>query len=294
MDIKKLEMFVQMARLKNITNAAQSLGYTQSGASHMLQNLEQELGNIILFTRNRNGLQLTPAGEQLLPLAQDVLYSYNQLQQMAGAISGLETGLLRIGGFTSVMGCWFPTILKNFKDRYPNVKIETMRASYGEIEEWVLSGQVDCGFSRLPVQKGLRAYYLASDPLVAVLPPEHSLTKKETITLQDLEGEVYIRPTGDRFDDVKSILTTAQVHLKYPHIVHDYHEAIFSVANGMGISIVPRMMTQLYIYNVCIQPLAEAPVRRIGLIVRENKGSSPLTDAFVKMTSELFRSNSMF
>lgn len=293
MDTSKLELFVQLAQLKNITNTAHSLGYTQSGASHMLQSLESELGDIVLFTRSRKGVALTPAGEQLLPLAQELLYWYGQLRQTAGSLQGKETGLLRIAGFTSAMVQWFPVVQKRFGARYPHVQIETMRASYGDVEKWVRTGQADCGFGRLPVRKGLRAYFLAEDPLVAILPAEHPLTEKEILTCADLNGEVFIRPTQDRFADVLPLLKTARITLRFPHIVHDYHEVITTVASGMGVSIVPKMMIQLYTHAVAVRPLLEGPSRKIGLIVRDGNRLPPLTEAFILMTSELFRSGAL-
>lgn len=288
MDIEKLEMFVRAARLKNITDAAQSLQYTQSGASHMLQALEQELGGIELLARSRKGVELTAAGQRLLPLAQEILYWNGQLMQTAAVLQGNETGLLRVGGFTSAMTLWLPAILRELRAQYPNVQLETQRASYADVEHWVKSGQVDCGFCRLPVHAGLKSYYLADDPLVVIMPPDHPLGKKQVLTYADLDGEDFIRPTQDRFNDVASLLAQSNVTLRFPHMVHDYHEVITSVASGLGVSIVPTMMVKLYAFSVCIRPLADQPHRCIGIAVRNERNISPLTQAFIQITRKLF------
>lgn len=293
MDTDKLEMFVRTARLKNITNAAQSLQYTQSGASHMLQALEQELGGIELLARSRKGVELTAAGQRLLPIAQEILYWNGQLLQTAAALQGTDKGLLRVGGFTSAMTLWLPAILKELHKRYPNMQLETQRASYADSERWVRSGQVDCAFCRLPVHAGLRAYFLTEDPLVVITPVDHHLAAKEVITYKDLNGEDFIRPTQDRFNDVAPLLTQANVALRFPHIVHDYHEVITSVASGLGVSIVPEMMVRLYAFPVTIRPLADQPHRRIGIVVRNEKNISPLTSAFIQITRELFENGTL-
>lgn len=293
MDTDKLEMFVRAARLKSITDAAQSLQYTQSGASHMLQSLEEELGGVTLLARSRRGVELTAVGQRLLPLAQEILYWSGQLVQTVDFLQGTEMGLLRVGGFTSAMTLWLPSVLKALREKYPNVQLETMRASYEDVERWVRTGQVDCGFCRLPVHTGLKSYFLADDPLVVITPPNHRLREKEVISYSDLDGEDFIRPTQDRFNDVASLLALSNVTLHFPHMVHDYHEVITSVASGLGISIVPAMMMKMYAFSVSVHQLEDHPHRRIGLVVRNEKNISPITKAFIEITQKLFEDGTL-
>ena len=177
--------------------------------------------------------------------------------------------------------------------QYPNVQLETMRASYEDVERWVRTGQVDCGFCRLPVHTGLKSYFLADDPLVVITPPNHRLREKEVISYSDLDGEDFIRPTQDRFNDVASLLALSNVTLHFPHMVHDYHEVITSVASGLGISIVPAMMMKMYAFSVSVHQLEDHPHRRIGLVVRNEKNISPITKAFIEITQKLFEDGTL-
>ena len=72
MDTKKLEALVASVELGSFTRAAEQLGYTQSGLTHMMNSLEKDIGFTVLV-RGRSGVQLTPAGQRIFPLVQDCL-----------------------------------------------------------------------------------------------------------------------------------------------------------------------------------------------------------------------------
>ena len=289
MDLTKLELFVTAANTCNLTQAAQTLGYTQSGASHILNSLENELGGIALFQRGHHGLTLTAEGERLLPYAQEMIYWYHQMTQTAQLLSKAPVGLLRIAGFTSILTPWMPIILKAFQEQYPNVEFQTLQGNYLDIEQWVLSGQADCGFVRLPAHSSLSTTFLKEDPLLLVLPQDHPLAKQEEISLKDLQGEAFIRTTKGRFADVSSLMEQYQLTFSYPYIMHDYRSVLSLVEAGVGISIIPQMTLQLYSPKVCVRTLKEQPIRHIALATRNIKRISPLTKAFLETTQALFR-----
>lgn len=92
---------MKVVELGSLTKAADALGFTQSGVSHAISSLEEELGFTLLL-RGRSGVRLTPNGEQLLKPIREMLNWNEQLKQVAASIHGLETGTVRIGTFTSV------------------------------------------------------------------------------------------------------------------------------------------------------------------------------------------------
>jgi len=288
MNIDKLKIFTQSAFLGSITEAAASLGYTQSGASHLLTSLETELGGVRLLTRGRSGCRLTVEGERLLPLIEQIVRTHGRLIQEARTLAGGLTRTLRVAVFTSVASLWLPRVLESFRGRCPDAAVETLGASYAEMEKWLRDGEADCCFCRLPVGRGLRAWFLADDPLVCVLPPGHRLADRPSVSLTELDGEEFVRPTTDRFNDVSRLLVETGVRPRFRHIVHDYHSVLSAVSQGQGLSVVPLMMTSLVEQPQIVRPIAENPRRSIGIAVRDGETLPPLTETFVAVTRELF------
>lgn len=107
-------------RLGSFTKAAHALGYTQSSISQMMASLEEEL-SFKLLIRSRNGITLTQEGQQLYPFLEQVLHSYEAMEEKAREIRGLETGVIRVGTISSITCRWMPPLIKGFKARYPNV-----------------------------------------------------------------------------------------------------------------------------------------------------------------------------
>ena len=71
MSLQKYEAFIKTVELGSLTKAAETLGYTQSGVSHMIQSLEDEVGTKLMH-RDRSGIRMTSDGEQLLPYFTDI------------------------------------------------------------------------------------------------------------------------------------------------------------------------------------------------------------------------------
>ena len=149
MNIAKYEAFLHIIESGSLSAAASSLGYTQSGVSHMLSSLEKELG-VHLITRNRAGIHLTNAGELILPVVRNLLANHEQLLQIISSIQGLNAGTVRIGAFTSVAVNWLPSIIKEFQQNYPNIQFKLMNGDYYDVENWFHGHEVDLGFIRMP------------------------------------------------------------------------------------------------------------------------------------------------
>ena len=98
MDTKKYEVFEKTVELSSLTKAAQELGLTQSGVSHMLASMEAEL-QLPLLKRTRTGARLTPEGEQVMPYIHEIVRQERLLRQAAAGLHTLVTGKIRIGTF---------------------------------------------------------------------------------------------------------------------------------------------------------------------------------------------------
>ena len=170
MSVSKYQMFLKTVECGSFSRAAEELNFTQSGVSHAVQALEDELG-ITLLSRNRGGVVLTADGRALLPRVEALCAAHHALMQSAADLKGLDAGLVKVATFSSVSAQWLPSILKSFGDVYPNIEFEVVDADfYGQTEEWILQGKVDCGFLRLAfssINTGAAVYSLTCAPVSA-------------------------------------------------------------------------------------------------------------------------------
>ena len=153
MDTKKYEVLEKTVELSSLTKAAQELGLTQSGVSHMLAAIEAEL-QLPLLKRTRTGARLTPEGEQMMPYIHEIVRQEKLLRQAAAALHTLVTGKIRIGTFTSVATHWLPAMMMQFQQAYPQVDFQLFNGDYHDIDTWLGAGSVDLAFTTLPARPG--------------------------------------------------------------------------------------------------------------------------------------------
>jgi DNA-binding transcriptional LysR family regulator len=101
----------KIVEVGSFTQAADLLGYTQSGISQMVQSLEDEL-SLKLLLRSRTGVKLTPEGEELYPYILKTVSSYRAMIEKTKEIKGLQSGIIRIGTISSVSCHWLPHMIK--------------------------------------------------------------------------------------------------------------------------------------------------------------------------------------
>lgn len=107
MNIRKYEAYVRAVELGSLSKAAEQLGYTQSGMSHMMQSLEEEVG-FPLMVRTSTGILPNSEGELLLPIIRQLLNTNESLEQHIAKIKGADTGRIRIAAYPSVATYWLP------------------------------------------------------------------------------------------------------------------------------------------------------------------------------------------
>lgn len=112
--ILKYMAFIKTVETGSFTKASELLNYSQSGISRMINDLEKEW-KIILLERNKSGVKLTSDGLRILPYIKRVCGEYEKLKMQIDDINGLQSGLIRIGTFSSVATHWLPEIISKFQ-----------------------------------------------------------------------------------------------------------------------------------------------------------------------------------
>lgn len=145
MDINKLQVFLKVIEHNNLTKAAESLGYTQSGITHIINGIEKEVG-FRLLKRCHSGVSLTPEGEQLIQFFTDLVDINHQMNHKIMQVKGLTQGSIRIGSYTSVTLFYLPEILKEFLKQHPNIDISLMKGNCSDMENVLMKALLTSRF----------------------------------------------------------------------------------------------------------------------------------------------------
>lgn len=280
MNIQKYMAFVKTVEYGSFTKAAEMLNYSQSGISRMIQDLEKEW-NIILLERGKAGVKLTSDGLKLLPHAKRVCLEYEKLQLEVEALNGLQSGLIRIGTFSSVATHWLPNIIKKFQTAYPNIDYELLLGDYTEIEAWIAEGRVDCGFLRLPARPAFETVFLEQDRLLAVLPEQHPLTQFEKVPVAALCDEPFMLLEKGAKTEVSEIFDRCGLTPKVRFVTWDDYAIMSMVESGLGVSILPELILKRAPYRIVARALDIPAYRKIGIALRSKKTAPPAVKCFL-------------
>lgn len=281
----RYEIFLKVVESGNITRAAEALNYTQSGVSHVIAALEKEAG-FSLFVRNSNGVTLTDNGNQILEPIQNLVNQQRNLAQTIFSINNMVAGTIRIGTFTSVSAQWLPNIIHSFKETYPLVEFELLAGNYDEITAWIMQGKIDCGFLTAPVPDTLFFLPLKKDPMLVLLCPEHPLSTKETLSLNEIIKEPFIVPMKGSDNDIRAVLHSSSETVKVKYTLNDDFSVMAMVENGFGISIMPELILRNFTFNLSIKPINPPQFRTIGIASLSMSHISVVAKTFLKYLSD--------
>lgn len=149
MNLRFLETFVWLARLRSFRLTAERLHATQAAISSRISALEQELG-VRLFERGPKDATLTQDGTKALPFAEQML-KLNQAMISSVGDRSKVSGLLRLGAIESTVHTWLPDLLKRIRDEYPNLVIELTSDTSSNLSTQLLNGHIDVSFQTTSV-----------------------------------------------------------------------------------------------------------------------------------------------
>ena len=286
MDIKKLELFADVAETRNFTRSGDRMGYTQSGVSHILKSLETEIG-FPLFVRTRQGVRLTRNAELLLPLVHTLLSANESLSQTIHDVCGVNSGSLVIASFASISIHWLPRIIRRFQELYPGITISLMEGGTDDIVDWVANNQADFGFMSQRNTSGLEWISLCDDPLMAILPRDYPVPEGNRFPIEEFQKQHFIISAMGTDYDVHHALESSHVPPNTHFTSKDDRAIISMIANHLGVSILPQLVVRGYEEQVQAYPLHPHYARNLGIAVKSRQGLSPAAKKFLRLTQDM-------
>ena len=189
MEIRSLRYFLAVAREENMTRAAEILHVTQPTLSKQLKSLEEELGKK-LFTRHSFSIRLTDEGILLRNRAEDLIRMADKIEQEFVSLDDITGGELYLGLAESFQIKHLAKVIKEFKNRYPNLHYHITSGDTEQIADKLDKGLLD--FLVLAEYPDSHKYefieFPESDRWGLVIPKDDPLASKKSIRAEDLAG----------------------------------------------------------------------------------------------------------
>lgn len=246
MELRQLEYFVAVAEEANFTRAAERVHVAQPAVSAQIAKLERELGES-LFDRARREVQLTAAGQAVLPHARAALAAAADARTAVAELSDLVRGSVTIGTVTA-HDVDMPSLLAQFHQAHPHVDITLGTANSDELIEGIRTGQLDAAIVSVGAElpSGLAAVVVTAQPIVAAVALDDPWHGRRTLRLENLAGRAVIAlPVGagirNQFDRACADVGV-DVHVAFeastPHALADL------AARGLGVAVLPQSMVR--------------------------------------------------
>lgn len=268
-ELSQLRCFVTAAEELHFGRAAARLNMTQPPLSRQIQVLERLLG-VTLFERTTRNVKLTPAGRVFLPEARRIVWLAESATLAARRVAQGDAGRISIG-FTAVSGYSFlPQIIASARARLPNIELELREMVSGQQAEALMTGLIDIGFVRPPVERQeFATLKVVSESLVAALPTNDPRLSSSELTLQQFDGMpliMYSREGASYFHNMLvGLFDGAGVTPDYVQTVTQIHSMMGLVKAGLGAALVPRTAMSLQFADVHFRGVVTAPEKPVEL-----------------------------
>lgn len=291
MEMHQLRYFVKIAEFENFTRAAEACGVSQPSLSQQISKLELELGQS-LFERLSRRVVLTDAGRILLDHATQILSLAEQAEVKIRDAAQMGKGNIAVAAIPTVAPYLLPGILNQFTQEFPDAHVFVNEDVTQESIRKCLAGDVDIVLlaEPIPEEENLRTECLFAEELFVVMPVDHALTTKDSISIEDIETEQFVLLNEAHcltdnvlsFCDKKSFQPIVSCRGSQLTTLQEL------VALGKGISLVPKMAMSLdQANNRVYRPVAETPpIRKIVMAWNKNRFQSRLCKNMMEVIRE--------
>jgi len=273
--LRDLQYLDAIDQHRHFGQAAESCFVSQPTLSGQLMKLEEQLG-LQLIERHRRNVMLTPAGEQLVKDARNVLRAATAFEASAKALLDPLAGDLHIGLIPTLAPYLLPHIMEDLNKRLPNVKFFLHENKTKILLKELNDGKLDIlVLPWLDEMNNFERYDLFKEPLVLALPPNHPLANQEEVHLDDLNNQQLLTLEDGHClrDQALGYCFSAGANEDQSFKATSLETLRHMVASNMGITMLPKMATlnTAPSHNIRYIPFTTPePTRQISLVIRPN------------------------
>lgn len=284
MNISKYKALLTAVDMGSLSGAAQKLGYTQSGLTHMMNAIEDEFGFSVL-QRGYYGIKLTPAGEKIIPKIRQLVMCEEAIEAEVELVKSYGDNVIRIGAYSSMAGTWLPAIVEKFNKEFPdiivNIQTGTVAELYGGLEE----GRYDICFGSKNSKYDFKWSSLEKDRFYAILPKDYPSDSDE-FHISRFNGTKFLMPGLGFDDDISAVFSEFNVK---PFVTPTYVDdpAIISmVEHGLGISMLSELIIAGKADGVKVLPIVPEVSRTLAIATQSDKIKTLPLKRLIAITKE--------
>jgi DNA-binding transcriptional LysR family regulator len=287
-------VFAEVARLKSLTAAADSLGWTQPAVAQHIKRLEQDAGTA-LVVRNSRGITLTDAGRSVASHAEAITARLRAARADLAALTDLRTGRVRLAAFPSACATFVPAAIALLLQRAPGLDIRLTEAEPEQAQQLLDAGDVDLvitfSYDNIPaVEKPAASTPLFDDPMRLIVPAGHPLTDRVDIDLGDAADERWIAGCPRCRHHLVTAAASYGFRPDIRHSTDDYLVTQTLVGAGLGVSLLPELALEAaHRSNTTSIALRGHPPRRVSLVSSTEIPANPATIAASNALGEITR-----
>lgn len=311
MELRHLRYFIAAAEEEHFGRASDRMFVTRPAISQIVADLEDELG-VPLFERLPHRVKLTAAGLTLLPRLQAIMSELNQALVLTKRVGAGKSGALNVGyGSLSLRHPLFRASVKRFIERYPDVTLSLSEIVTFEQRKAIIDGKIHAGFmffgpksvlgrqpgkGKLPPdgQNALDHFVIQSCGLGVVMPYDHPLATRKSISIKDLVNEHFVVvPSSSVNPGLGLIFSMCQKEGFEPNIVQEVRSNsillnLVSVGVGIGLAVMGKHFT--YPEGLVVVKLKDVSYKTTFELGWLKDSTDPVLDQFIDIVKELANS----
>jgi DNA-binding transcriptional LysR family regulator len=279
LNLKFLETFVWVARLRNFSVAADKLCTTQAAVSNRIATLERELG-VRLFERDLRTVSLTSHGQRALPQAEAIVRMVGELERLI-ADTGQMRGTVMIGAIDSIVYAWLPRLIERVKVAYPNVTIDLNVDTSLNLARLIQDGQIDLGLIMGPVvAPHIRNIELCVFDCLWIGSPRLALKPGRLAIADFADYPIFAYSKGSQpHQSVLRAIELAGLDAGAVRVFNSNSLATITrlVRDGVGVAVLPQVVVQEFLDNGELHVLdvdAKLPPLHLHAVFADNPGNA--------------------
>ena len=291
MELRHLRYFVAVAEEGSLTVAAERRLHTsQPSLSRQIRDLEHQVGAELL-TRSARGVDLTPAGRAFLDHARLALAQVDAAREAARRAAEPQKRTFALGFLTGHEMDWLPEAMHVLRDELPNIEVTVFSKDSPQLADDLMRGKLDVAFLRPePNVANLTFRLVTKEPLVVVMPSDHTLAKRSSVSLSAIARARFIGISNTApvlRAVIDNYLKRSGVKMAPEHMVDNLAMAMSLVVSTRGVALLPAYAQNFLPGSVTSRPL-KGDVPTIDLVIGySNTNTSPILKLFLSRVDDL-------
>jgi DNA-binding transcriptional LysR family regulator len=286
MDIQNIRAFLMVADTRSFSRAAEKLFITQPAISKRIATLEYSL-DCQLFDRLGKSIQLTQAGQALVPSYQRILSEINETKRIISTLRSQVSGHLKFGTSHHIGLHRLPPILKRYTNQYQQVELDIQFMDSEQAAALILKGDIELALITLPdtIENHLSTIPVWTDTMYCVVARDHELAKQKNVSIKQLsEHGVLLQAqsthTRDIIDQALKLNTNIKIIME-----SNYLETIKAmIQNGLGWGVLPESMIDNSLHRLNIKGVKME--RHLGVLLHASRTLSSSANALLETLKE--------